>query len=73
MVNSLEKKIELAADKMGGRLRLTSILIHRIRELRQSGLKQDKAFYALMEPMLDEILDGRLTVSGDDETKSKKK
>jgi len=73
MVNSLEKKIELAADKMGGRLKLTAILIHRMRDLRRAGLKQDKAFYALMEPMLDEILDGRLTVSGDDEAKIKKK
>jgi hypothetical protein len=72
MVNSLEKKIELAADKMGGRLKLTSILIHRLRELRQAGLKQDKAFYAMMEPLLDEILEDRLTISGD-ETKSKKK
>lgn len=72
MVNSLEKKIELAADKMGGRLKLTSILIHRLRELRQGGLKQDKAFYALMEPVLDEILEDRLTISGD-EPKSKKK
>ncbi|MBI5779669.1 MAG: hypothetical protein HZA49_09480 [Planctomycetes bacterium] len=72
MVNSLEKKIELAADKLGGRLKLTAILIHRIRDLRQAGLKQDKAFYALMEPMLDEILDDRLTVAGE-ETKTKKK
>ena len=72
MVNSLEKKIELAADKMGGRLKLTSILIHRLRELRQAGLRQDKAFYAMMEPVLDEILEDRLTISGD-ETKSKKK
>jgi len=72
MVNSLEKKIELAADKMGGRLRLTSILIKRMRELRQAGLRQDKAFYALMEPLLDEILDDRLTVVGE-EPKSRKK
>ena len=62
MAHSLEKKIELAAEKMGGRLKLTSILIHRLRELRQTGLKQDKAFYAMMEPVLDEILDDRLTV-----------
>lgn len=62
MVNSLEKKIELAADKMGGRLKLTSILIQRMRDLRKGGLKQDKAFYAIMEPILDEILEDRLTV-----------
>lgn len=70
MVNSLEKKIELAADKIGGRLRLTSILIKRMRELRGSGLRQDKAFYAIMEPLLDEILENRLTV---EEGKPRKK
>lgn len=69
---SLEKKIELAADKMGGRLKLTSILIRRLRDLRQAGLKQDKAFYALVEPLLDEILEDRLTIEGN-EPKSKKK
>jgi hypothetical protein len=72
MVNSLEKKIELAADKLGGRLKLTSILIHRLRDLRRAGLKQDKAFYALVEPLLDEILEDRLSIEGED-AKTRKK
>jgi len=70
MVDSLEKKIEVAAGKMGGRLRLTSILIQRLRELRQTGLKQDKSFYVMIEPLLDEILENKLTV---EEGKSRKK
>ncbi|MEW6027214.1 MAG: hypothetical protein AB1599_07965 [Planctomycetota bacterium] len=72
MVSNLEKKIEQAADKMGGRLKLTSILISRLRDLRRAGLKQDKSFYLMIEPLLDEILEDRLTVAGE-EPKSKKK
>ena len=58
---SIEDKYELALNKVGGRLKLTSFLIRRLKELRQAGLKQKGTFNTIMEPLLDEIVSGNLT------------
>ncbi|MDI6733645.1 MAG: hypothetical protein QME51_07665 [Planctomycetota bacterium] len=62
MIEPIDKKIEAAADKVGGRLRLCAILVQRLRELRRAGLKQNKHFYSIIEPLLDEIIEDKLVI-----------
>jgi len=59
--DEITQKYELALNKVGGRLKLTSILIQRLKELRHAGLKQKGTFNTIMEPLLDEIVSGNLT------------
>ncbi|MFH1230874.1 MAG: hypothetical protein V1709_05190 [Planctomycetota bacterium] len=59
--DDIMQKYESALDKVGGRLKLTSILIQRLKELRHGGLKQKGSFNTIMEILLNEILDGDLT------------
>ncbi|MFH0888761.1 MAG: hypothetical protein V1871_06085 [Planctomycetota bacterium] len=59
--NDIVQKYELAVSKVGGRLKMTSILIQRLKELHRAGLKQKGDFNTIIEPLLDEILDGDLT------------
>jgi hypothetical protein len=60
-VDSMEQKYEAALKKVGGRLKMTSILILRLKELHLAGLKQKGTFNTIIEPLLDEILEGNLT------------
>jgi hypothetical protein len=69
MINDVDRKYELALEKVGGRFKLTSILIQRLKQMRQSGVKQTGSFNMILEPLLDEILEGRLTWEGANETK----
>ena len=57
----VHRKYELAVHKAGGRMKLTSIMIHRMKDLRKAGLKQKGSFNTILEPLLDEILEGKIT------------
>jgi hypothetical protein len=59
--DDIVQKYELALAKVGGRLKLTSILIRRLKELRRAGLRQKGSFNPIMELLSNEILDGDLT------------
>jgi hypothetical protein len=57
----INRKYEVALSKIGGRMKLTSILIKRVKELHKTGLKQKGSFNTIMEPLLDEILEEKIT------------
>lgn len=59
--DNMVQKYELAVNKVGGRLKMTSIFIQRLKELHRAGLKQKGPFSMIIESLLDEIIDGDLT------------
>lgn len=61
IMSSVENKYELALHKVGGRLKLTSIIIRRLKELHHADYKQKGTFDTIIEPLLDEIIEGDLT------------
>jgi len=68
--NTLEEKYQAALNQIGGRLKLTAIMTRRLRELKLSGMKQKGSFNVILDSLLEEILDGTLTL--EEPKKSKK-
>ena len=55
-------KYTAALEKIGGRLKLTSIIARRLKELRLGGLKQKGSFNDIIESIMDEILTDELVL-----------
>ena len=60
IAQTIDRKYELALNKLGGRLKLCAIIIKRFRDLRQLGLVQKGSFSGILEPVLDEIIEEKL-------------
>jgi hypothetical protein len=56
----INRKYETSVSKIGGRMKLTGILIKRLKELHKAGMKQKGSFNTILEPLLDEILEGKI-------------